>query len=71
MKTIKEQKPDYLAYLLRLWRTGGDEEPTWRATLECARTHEQVGFESIAALCHYLQRQTDGIAHETIDDHRI
>lgn len=47
----------YLSYLLRLWRS--DENASWRASLEDARTHEQHAFAEtdrlFAFLCEQLQ----------------
>jgi hypothetical protein len=56
---------DYLSYLLRLWRVGGDggthreEEAVWRASLESPLTGERIGFASLDALFAFLRQQTD------------
>ena len=71
MKATNKPQPDYLAYLLRLWRVSSDEEPVWRATLESPRTHEQVGFDSLDALFQFLRRQTGGSIDDMADDHRL
>jgi len=47
----------YLAYLLRLWRAGG-EAALWRASLESPRTGEQVNFASLDELLEFLRQQT-------------
>jgi len=62
-------RPDYLSYLLRLWRVSGGEdhsgekETVWRASLESSYTGERIGFASLEELSEFLQRQT-GVASE-------
>ncbi|MBL7183254.1 MAG: hypothetical protein ISS50_02265 [Anaerolineae bacterium] len=63
-KGTREQ-PDYLSYLLRLWRVRGDEgahqsaeKPIWRASLESPFTGERMGFASLDALFAFLRQQT-------------
>lgn len=51
------EPPDYLSYLLRLWRVSDDEEPAWRASLKSSHTGQQVGFGSLDALFDFLQEQ--------------
>lgn len=36
---------DYVAYLLRLWKTVRDGRPTWQASLENTRTGERVNLK--------------------------
>jgi hypothetical protein len=67
---MPEEQPDYLSYLLRLWRErseGGLEEETsaavWHASLESSLTGQRMGFCSVDALCTYLRRET-GLADE-------
>jgi len=52
------EQPDYLSYLLRLWRVSDDEEPAWRALLKSAHTGRQVGFGTLEELFEFLQSQT-------------
>jgi len=59
------QRPDYLSYLLRLWRGGDDggpqgagEKPVWRASLESARTGERRSFATLDDLFDFLRGQT-------------
>lgn len=47
----------YLAYLLRLWRSGPDSP--WRASLEDPQTGERMGFSDLGAMLQYLQRKTE------------
>jgi hypothetical protein len=58
-------QPDYLSYLLCLWRVSGDEETPsmsrkaiWRASLESTRTGERRGFASLDELFDFLRDQT-------------
>jgi hypothetical protein len=51
-------QPDYLSYLLRLWRVDGGGQPAWRASLKSASSGEQVGFASLEQLFDYLRAET-------------
>lgn len=51
-------QPEYLSYLLRLWRVEGGEQPIWRASLKGAGGGEQVGFASLEELFDYLRAET-------------
>jgi hypothetical protein len=70
-------QPDYLSYLLRLWRVsevGGVQsagEAHWRASLESPHSGERVGFAGLEELFDYLLRQTGLASHVdgTNDDH--
>ena len=53
------EQRDYLSYLLRVWRVEVRERTTWRASLECPNTGQQLGFPDLAALCRYLRVETD------------
>jgi hypothetical protein len=53
------EQPDYLSYLLRLWRVSDDEEPAWRALLKSAHTGRQVGFGTLEELFEFLRMQAD------------
>jgi len=52
----KVTQPDYLAYLLRLWRDG-DGAP-WRGSLENTSTGEAKPFAEIRRLTAYLEHIT-------------
>jgi hypothetical protein len=52
------QRSRYLAYMLRLWQAGDDEEPSWRASLESPHTGERHGFANLARLVAFLEEQT-------------
>jgi len=62
----RREQPDYLSYLLRLWRVS-EEETSWRASLESSHTGEREGFASLDALFSFLQEQT-GVAPEASTD---
>ncbi len=44
----------YASYLLRLWKSPGEERPTWRASLECARTGQQR-YYTLEGLLTFLE----------------
>lgn len=46
----------YKVYLLRIWQVGEQGEHKIRAMLEDPRTHETVGFSSLAELLQYLEK---------------
>ena len=48
------ERPRYVAYMLRLWKVGGDDEPTWRASLENPHTGELHVFGHLQALFAFL-----------------
>jgi hypothetical protein len=51
---------DYLAYLLRLWRTTSDGNIVWRASVESPHTGERHGFADLQALFAFLEERTNG-----------
>jgi hypothetical protein len=61
---MTKKQPDYLAYLVRLWRASegresqaSAEKPVWRASIENPHTGEQTGFASLEALFDFLREQ--------------
>lgn len=61
---MDKEQPDYLSYLLRLWRVENHKAPgadkaVWRASLESAHTGEKRTFATLADLFDFLQNQTD------------
>jgi hypothetical protein len=52
------ERRDCASYLLRLWRVGDAEGPTWRASLKSVHNGEQVGFASLDDLFHFLRKET-------------
>ncbi len=62
---MAREQPDYVSYLVRLWREGGDEgvhrgeeKGVWRASVESSLNGERVGFASLEELFEFLRRQT-------------
>lgn len=71
---MAKEQPDYLAYLLRLWRASEGGKVTWRASLESTQTRERKGFGSLDDLFDFLQQQTgappgpEGVGPSDADD---
>lgn len=59
---MSKEKTDYISYLLRVWRSNGDEK-AWRASLQNPHTGERIGFASIDELCIFLRQQTGALAN--------
>jgi hypothetical protein len=55
---MDEERPDYLSYLLRLWRVREQEPEAWRASLQRPGSSERIGFRSLDELFAFLRRQT-------------
>jgi len=53
-----QDQPDYLSYLLRLWRTDNARGSTWRASLESPGNGECRAFASLEDLFTFLEAQT-------------
>jgi hypothetical protein len=47
--------PNYRSYLLRCWRSSGDQP--WRASLQSTATGEKIAFVDLAALLAFLVEQ--------------
>ena len=56
MKTC--DPPEYISFLLRLWRENGEDGMIWRVSLENSKTGERMGFANLDLLFNYLNRQT-------------
>ena len=54
---MTEDKPKYLAYLLRLWLVQDRNGLTWRVSLEDASTHVRHGFASLKRAFTFLSEQ--------------
>lgn len=52
-----QDQPDYLSYLLRLWRVTIAGQIVWRGSLECPHTGERLGFAGPDSLWDFLQTQ--------------
>ncbi len=48
--------PDYLAYLVRLWRSA--ETGRWRVLVQDPHSNQQLRFDSVEGLYHFLQEQS-------------
>ena len=55
---MSEDRDDYVAYLLRLWRSGSEVGSEWRASLEDAHTGEMRGFGTMDGLIAFLLART-------------
>jgi len=66
---MEKGRPDYLSYLLRLWRVSDDDKPVWRASLHDPQTGQRTGFAGLEALFDYLQQQT-GMALDQMGESR-
>ena len=57
---MKNQKPDYRSFMLRIWieQTNGEK---WRFSLEDTRTGKRKGFASINQLKAYLDEITSEV----------
>lgn len=64
---MAKEQPDYASYLLRLWRTSGEEKTVWRASLESPHTGERLGFASLDDLFDFLRQQT-GVSSDPSGD---
>lgn len=56
--TTNDEHQGYLAYMLRLWRVDGSQEPAWRASLESPHTGERHVFIDLGALFSFLEHRT-------------
>lgn len=57
------RRPEYLSYLLRLWRVRARGVTVWRASLQSPQTGERLGFATLDKLVAFLWEQT-GLASE-------
>ncbi|MFN2200320.1 MAG: hypothetical protein ACK2UO_03900 [Caldilineaceae bacterium] len=55
---MAEGRPNYMCYLLRMWREDEGEAPVWRASLQSHRDTARRGFASLEDLFEFLRRQT-------------
>jgi hypothetical protein len=63
---MNEKHPDYLAYMLRVWRTQRDGKTAWRVSLKSAQTRECRRFGSLEDLFDYLRQQA-GASSSTVE----
>jgi hypothetical protein len=58
-------RPEYLSYLLRLWRVSGVGAPLWRGSLQRPGAAEPVGFADLEELIAFLRAETGADVRET------
>jgi hypothetical protein len=51
------EAPNYVSYLLRLWREKGGQTTWWRASLQDPHSGERVGFAHLDELVAFLREQ--------------
>ena len=68
---MSEDRDNYAAYLLRLWRSGSEEGTEWRASLEDAHTGEMRGFGTADALIAFLMERMRRSDSRDADEVRI
>lgn len=49
------EKPEYYAFLMRLWVVGHHPRRIWRFSLNDPQTHEIQGFETLESLFDHLE----------------
>lgn len=65
---MKTERAQYQAYMLRVWRDGGEAGNAWRASLESPHTGERRGFSSPEALINFLRLRLGPGAQSTLPD---
>jgi hypothetical protein len=55
---MSNEQPDYMSYLLRLWRETAQGQTVWWASLESSLTSERQVFTSLCDLFQFLRQQT-------------
>jgi hypothetical protein len=58
---VSNERPEYLSYLLRMWRVREEGGTRWRASLERPSNGERLAFTSLEAAFDFLRERT----HET------
>src|SRR5205085_12687681 len=58
MNAEQREQPDYMSYLMRMWRVPADGDHTWRVSLEEPLTQEVQGFKDLQSLFAFLLAQT-------------
>ncbi len=48
----------YFSYLLRMWRSGENEQATWHASLEDPMTRKRLGFHTLPGLFTFLEEMS-------------
>ena len=64
-----DQRPaDYVSYLLRVWRSNGEDSSTWRASLENPHTGERMGFACLEDMFILLRQETSRTDGPELDE---
>lgn len=53
--------PDYVSFLLCLWREKDSASTRWRASLQDTMSNQRMGFASLEELFDYLRRGTSNV----------
>jgi hypothetical protein len=56
---VTKAQPDYLSFLLRLWRARTEAGVVWRASLESPHSGKRIGFASLDDLFSFLRQETE------------
>ena len=56
---MRDRRQNYLSYLLRVWRTGGEKDSVWLSSLTNPFTGEELGFSTLQELLAFIQSQVD------------
>ena len=59
MVAMDKQQTTSFSYLVRLWATGANGQPVWRASLEDVQSGERRGFANLEQLFVFLMEQTE------------
>ena len=54
----KGTRPDYVSFMLRLWRVRERDADVWRASLQHPQTGERVDFPTLEELFAFLRQET-------------
>ena len=59
--------PEYLSFLLRLWRVNGGGQPVWRASVQRPGEAIPAGFAGLEELFAFLRAATGTDLRETME----
>ena len=59
---MSNEQPEYMSYLLRLWRDDGEGATGWRASLESSLTGKRQVFACLEELFDFLRRQIGALS---------
>jgi hypothetical protein len=64
---MKDYKPRYVSYVLRLWQEDDQGKFVCKISLECIQTGERRGFTSLEALYEFLREESNPLTNLTDD----